>query len=334
MRQIACSTINKDSILQKVKPISISRRLPWSLKALKRRLFSSAPEDAGSLVTKSASSDQITPTVFIECTHTYHNDINSGIQRVVRNIIRHAEAVASDYGYAVVPVIVDGDRFIEADISIVLHDKSHKGEAGRAVLEQVKNSATVASPNTKINFRRRARNALQRFWHFGLHLIVLLLPFYTVRRFVDAPQNRWGLRRLLFLPTQLVRRGFARMEPHGRDIDYARRSAKDVLLLLDSSWNTPPWSAVRRFKQQGGWVAGVIYDLIPVTHPQTIVAELAAAFASWLNEHLRVTDVYLCISASIARQLSSYLSSAMQSQASSSNPLLPLRVRPRSCHAE
>ena len=104
------------------------------------------------------------------------------------------------------------------------------------------------------------------------------------------------------------------MAPDGRDIEYGRRSDKDILLLLDSSWNTPPWSAVRRFKRQGGWVAGVIYDLVPVTHPHTIIAELVAAFASWLNEHLRVTDVFLCISATIARQLSGYLSSAMQSQ--------------------
>ena len=315
MRQIACSTINKDLYSAKGEPISNSRCLPWSAKALIRRLYWSAPEDAASLVTKPVPSDQITPTVFIECTHTYHNDINTGIQRVVRNIIRHAEAVASDYGYAVVPVFVDGDRFIEADISIVLDDKSHKGEAGRAVVEQVKNSASVASPNIKINFRHRVRNALQPFWHFGLRLIVLLLPFDAVRRFVEAPQNRWGLRRLLFLPIHLARFRFARLALHDRDIDYGRRSAKDILLLLDSSWNTPPWSAVRRFKRQSGWVAGVIYDLVPVTHPHTVVPELIAAFASWLNDHLRVTDVFLCISASIARQLSGYLSTKMQSQA-------------------
>ena len=263
---------------------------------------------------KPVPSDYSTPTVFIECTDTYHNDINTGIQRVVRNIIRHAEAATSDYGYAMVPVILEGGRFIAADISIVLREKSRKGNVDRVVSEQGKNFATVASPNIKINFRRRVRNALHPFWHLGLRLIVQLIPFDAARRFVEAPQHRWGLRRLLFLPIQFVRFGFARLAPDGRDIEYARRSNKDILLLLDSSWNSPPWSAVRRFKKQGGWVAGVIYDLVPVTHPHTIIAEVGAAFASWLNEHLCVTDVFLCISKTIARQFSGYLSSAMQSQ--------------------
>ena len=200
MHQIASSTVNKDLILSKPTCISISRCLPWSAKAVIRRLFWSAPEAAADLVTKPVPPDQIIPTVFIECTDTYHNDINTGIQRVVRYIIRHAEAATSDYGYAVVPVILEGDRFIAADISIVLRDKSRKGDAERVVVEQVKNFATVASPNIKINFRRRVRNALQPFWRLGLRLIVQLLPFDAVRRFVEAPQHRWGLRRLLLLP--------------------------------------------------------------------------------------------------------------------------------------
>src|SRR5580658_6395715 len=29
------------------------------------------------------------PTIFIECTHTFHTNLNTGIQRVVRNILRN-----------------------------------------------------------------------------------------------------------------------------------------------------------------------------------------------------------------------------------------------------
>jgi glycosyltransferase involved in cell wall biosynthesis len=64
------------------------------------------------------------PTLFIECTHTFHSDLNSGIQRVVRNVVRHAPAVAKRYGFDVVPVIVEGDRFVPASVDRLLADKS------------------------------------------------------------------------------------------------------------------------------------------------------------------------------------------------------------------
>ena len=56
------------------------------------------------------------PALFIECTHTYRSGRNTGIQRVVRNILRHGPEAAASLGLPVLPLVFDGDRpcFIDA----------------------------------------------------------------------------------------------------------------------------------------------------------------------------------------------------------------------------
>ena len=63
------------------------------------------------------------PTVFVECTHTYHTALNTGIQRVVRNILRNASPVADSLGYDAIPVIFEGERFVVTDAGRALADK-------------------------------------------------------------------------------------------------------------------------------------------------------------------------------------------------------------------
>jgi hypothetical protein len=56
-----------------------------------------------------------TPTPFIECTNTHHDDRRTGIQRVVRNILRNAPELAAARGFQVVPVILGGPSFRVVD---------------------------------------------------------------------------------------------------------------------------------------------------------------------------------------------------------------------------
>ena len=54
------------------------------------------------------------------------SDVNTGIQRVVRNVLRYAPEIAGQYGFDVVPVILENGRFIVADLSVVLSDKQRQ----------------------------------------------------------------------------------------------------------------------------------------------------------------------------------------------------------------
>jgi glycosyltransferase involved in cell wall biosynthesis len=177
------------------------------------------------------------PTVFVECTHTYYSDVNSGIQRVVRNVLRNAAAAAALYGYSVVPVKLDDGRLIGADLNTVLQDKQ------RVQAPRLSVAASRASEEVSVN------------------------------------------------------------------LDLRTTCTSDILLLLDSSWYSPIWPAVEHFKQRGGRVVCVVYDLIPITHSHTCVPEGVALFKWWLRRAAGNIDTFVCISQSTTRQLKDYLSS-------------------------
>jgi FkbM family methyltransferase len=255
------------------------------------------------------------PTIFIECTHTYHSDLNTGIQRVVRNILRNAPPVAGEYGYDVVPVIMDSGRFRLVHADRVLANK-------QAPLPSANAAVAVNPALSKRTWRQHVRHAARRIWRGALRGVAAVLPFPRVHAFLYAAPHRPGLARsLLILAAPL--RGTRRPPPvtqsmAPRDLDDYDRCDGSILLLLDSSWTIPIWPATRRFKERGGLVLGVVYDLIPITHSYTSVPELTAAFKAWIAEHLTVTDGFVCISKSIAVMLADYIGTI-----GGDRPLLP-----------
>ena len=229
------------------------------------------------------------PTIFIECTHTYHGDLNTGIQRVVRNVLRNAPAVAHDYGYDVVPVIVEADSFHFADADRVLANKQAGGGASAT-------NSSLPPPSLK-----------QRLWRVLLRILAAALPFPAVRAFLYAPPDRLGLARALSLLSPFRHRPPSRPVGALDSLDDYDRCDGSILLLLDSSWATPIWPGTRRFKKRGGMVVGVIYDLIPITHGYTCVPELTVAFKAWIAGHLRFSDGFVCISCSVAHALAHHI---------------------------
>ncbi len=182
------------------------------------------------------------PILFIECTHTEFSDTNSGIQRVVRNIVRWAPAAAAAHGYDAIPVAWRRGEYVHADLARVLADKQKTGGAEISADENA-----------------RLRREL------------------GYREFVE-----------------------------GQSIDALATHAGDVLLLVDSSWPIALWPATRRFKQRGGRVASVIYDLIPLSLASTVVKATVDTFEDWLKENLRLSDHVLGISKATADAVAAY----------------------------
>ncbi|MDE2581542.1 MAG: FkbM family methyltransferase, partial [Rhodospirillales bacterium] len=287
---------------------SRSWRITAPLRKLSIRVRRVVRHDARPNTDDTAAQDRAAgvPTIFIECTHTYHSDVNTGIQRVVRNVVRHARDAGAALGYKVVPVILSDDRLVEADIANVLRDKVAEAESAP--------DAPIAAVNEVPHngFRGFVVRASRPVWRFALRSITKILPSPRVHRFVYAPPCQPGLSRLLL---QLLRyvgwrstRLRALSSPPARHVGLDERSVRagDILLLLDSSWSTPPWPAVRRFKERGGRIAGVIYDLIPVTHPHTCVPELVRVFGAWLANYMALADASFGISRTTSQQLAAH----------------------------
>lgn len=70
----------------------------------------------------------------------------------------------------------------------------------------------------------------------------------------------------------------------------------DILFLCDASWNYPVWIAARRARAQGASVVLLMYDLIPLRHPQFCFPLVPFIFRLWLDRMLATADAVVCIS--------------------------------------
>jgi glycosyltransferase involved in cell wall biosynthesis len=224
---------------------------------------------------------------FIECTHTSESSLNTGIQRVVRNIVNQSQVRAEGAGAGasqrdIVPVVYrDGAlRMLPGLLPppVAARPAPQPGYLDKAVLA------------TKIYLRNVYVAARQ--------LACALLPWAPWVSFLTAPRQQWGLTRILLLPRTLLRQ-----QQEGAALPAIAPQAGDVLVLLDSSWHLDLWPAVHAAKAQGVAVVCVIYDLIPYTHPQFCDGPLVSVFNRWMAIALREADAFICISRTVADAL-------------------------------
>jgi alpha-1,2-rhamnosyltransferase len=79
--------------------------------------------------------------------------------------------------------------------------------------------------------------------------------------------------------------------------------AGDQLVLLDSSWHANFFPLAEQLKRDGVGIVSVIYDLIPLTHPQFCDAGLVKVFNDWFDWIARTADGYVAISTTIRDQV-------------------------------
>jgi alpha-1,2-rhamnosyltransferase len=254
------------------------------------------------------------PVLFVECSHTYQNSVQSGIQRVVRNVLRHAGEIAGQRGYALVPVVFDGGQFRVAALAGVLDDKLRPLESGTR-FEKMRAAWRAWS---MLSRRRQVAALALPAYRASRRALAALLPFAPVRRFLFAHPSEFGLAWCIKLPLRALRsRGpvtptaiVAPLPPgegFGVSMDSIPDHAGNVLLLLDSSWSLPLWPAVARFQAAGGITHCVIYDLIAITHPANAVRLQFNEYFGWMQAQLAVSRRFVAISRTVAEQLDGYL---------------------------
>lgn len=260
---------------------------------------------------------------FIECTQTYRSASNSGIQRVVRSIVSAAMEIEAEH--AMVPVIFEAHHFYRIEDRICYPE------------------SVASTGSLPVQQLATAKGGLRRLFQRFRRMVATAVPIPAVVNFVYAPPTQWGLSRIVMLPLLLVRSGRAVLLPIRRDpVVFAK---DDVLVLLDSSWHTDLWKTVDACRAQGTAVVVVIYDLIPITHPQYCVPAVVASFNAWIKQAVPRADAVIAISNTIALELQQclptlagdaerapavsyfWLGSDLDGEAVSSKPLDPELVR-------
>jgi len=232
-------------------------------------------------------------TIYIDCTYLYrHRHLNTGIQRVVRKVIENLDALSEKYALRIVPVSIGNGEFIPI-----------------AAEHLCPTSATeqAAAPTAG----HRVLSYLYGVYRALLELACAVLPHDRVRHFMFAPQEKFGvsylLDRGLVRPlTRLVALAQGKTARKTADA-FAVVEEQDILLLLDSTWYCNIWPSVEAFRARKVRVVAVIYDLIPVTHPQFCDAFLAEVFKNWFFQSLHYIDGYITISQTVQHDLMQFM---------------------------
>lgn len=236
-----------------------------------------------------------TKNIFIDCSYLAdHVELNTGIQRVVRKVVESLSASVQETGINIYPVRIGGGNFEVLGLA----DLYPKQE----------------NPSDDIKQKPRLRPDKQLFIYLKriyLASLVLLSALFNdhprVRSFIFAPRNRIGIHYVvdntIIKPARWLLKKNAQPSIHKTK----NPQAGDVLLILDSTWYCDIWPSVANFKTQGGTVVAVIYDLIPITHPQFCDDFLAQVFKDWFRESVKHVDGYIGISHTVQKDLMEFM---------------------------
>ena len=216
--------------------------------------------------------------LLLECTTTYRHDFGTGIPRVVRNMIRHLRPLARAHGFEIVPV-----HF--ADGGLHRTDLTPAGEL----------AALPKGPRHRIGIA--GRRCIER--------IARTLPRGALRAWLSAPGSMPGLAQIVkrvaaatrLLPAAVVH------HPRAGEVEIA---PGDRLFLIDVSLGIDMRDKFAELARAGVPVGALIYDLIPLQHPQLFPPGFPDAFATWLAPILEHADRLVTISASVAEDVRDY----------------------------
>ncbi len=203
--------------------------------------------------------------------------VNSGIQRVVKSILREA-ARMDEKMKLYVPVEYN------AGMLMLCHEEPDtKAEA----------SKTLPMPSMVVRFVTMLRGRMTT----GLK--------YILREFLPAPllaRVRAYRAAIMMVNAQFRAQVTAKEQPKINWPITTQVGEEPVLLLLDSSWFAGIFVCTEEFRARGGHVCGVLYDLIPFSHPETVQESTRQAHTSWWNEAPKYLDSVICISQAVANE--------------------------------
>lgn len=283
--------------------------------------------------------------LLFECTYVFdHPYVNSGIQRVVRNVINNLGDAASGDGTECLAVVLkDGKTYAVSELAPGFRERIisatqewfEKRRSRHWLLYHRltgKNPLDDLSPlQSALKFLFRAVSLLYVL-PFGLALLTFSRQRIYARTnpwFTRCSMRYWSLHerwerqlgltnsailgpalRLLFATGSLAFVApwkLARLMA-GEDIDTQRAHTidcreGDVLVLLDSSWHDDFFAHAERLKSEGVGIVVVIYDIIPLTHPQFCDAPLVKVFDRWFEWVVNIADGFVSISGTISNQV-------------------------------
>lgn len=215
--------------------------------------------------------------LLVECTHVFqHPKVNSGIQRVVRNVINQLPASVDDA--ECIPVVM-----LKGKLYRVL-------KLGALNIPFFDGLMTIGG---------RLERLAHRFWQLHQRLETRCTTRFA-RRVLYVAYRLTALA-CFSVPLRLIDQVNQYQLP--KRCSPLQHQAGDQLVLLDSSWHSDFFPFAEQLKREGVGIVSVIYDLIPLTHPQFYDTRLVQVFTEWFNWITQTADGYVAISATVRDQV-------------------------------
>lgn len=218
--------------------------------------------------------------LLFDCTYVFGRPwSNSGIQRVVRNVVRELPGLGGDT--ECLPV-----AFLEGRIRQVEHllpdDKGSNRTLARCYAWAERRYETLWKLHA--SFDGRSPSLLTRVSKKAvLGVCHLLYPLLKVARWI---------------------RNAAGLNPVQHRCKTLQVCGEDVLVLLDSSWLEDGFTAqVEAAMVKGMKVVVVVYDLIPLRHSEFCEEYLIKSFGAWFDWALVHADAFVCISDAVRQEV-------------------------------
>ncbi len=211
--------------------------------------------------------------ILLESTCSLDASFTTGIQRVVRSVIAEADAVSRRIGIECLPVVFRNGRFYDARTAWQRRARKQNRHA-LPTLRRLSRQLNCYSP-CSAQFYSSALVRMRKLFY----------PKTLVRTLTDAS---WQLGAK---PVSL--------------------GDTDVLLLVDETWRLPIWPTLDHAKANGCSVGAVVYDLLPVDHPQFFESAFVTLFEERTETLLQHSDFFLPISETVAGRLKAHMNAVL-----------------------
>ena len=230
--------------------------------------------------------------IYIDITDTLLNGLNTGIQRVVRNIVKRISIIEKATGMRVVPVIVKNKKLVKA------------ASTAGAIFEPFQQSKSLDTPHrlkkAYIKWESKINLYLAKFDRFdggsrrGIFLKNSVYKYVYIRLFL----------RKMFIYYAYISLRFKGIKTGGE----IKPKEGDIILFPDVFWTYfyDINEIIKKYKPFKAKIVQAVYDVIPVMYEDYCNRDFVSVFRLRLDELLKNVDLIITVSKSEAENIKYY----------------------------
>lgn len=214
--------------------------------------------------------------ILVDASHTFRSGLNTGVQRVVRSACAFAPLAAS--GATTHTVAYRNGQLRSTNLA----DEDRKSPW----IQAVRTNPVAHMPSA---------------YAMCAKALCKIVPVRALRKWLLPLPGHQGVFKLpLSVCDAWNRRSEVKAE--------VCAGSGDLLILADAYWNREEiWPVVEQAKARGAKIAVVVYDLIPISHPDFVPATAPALFRRYLKHVAQHADMIVAISDTIRMQIEELL---------------------------